>query len=306
MRDAFIAELHDIAAGDDATMLLSADIGFAVFDRFRDEYPGRFMNMGVAEANMIGVSAGLTLSGMRPYVYTIIPFLTMRAFEQIRVDICIQNLPVVIVGVGGGLSYGVLGPTHHATEDVAVLRSLPNMTVIVPSDPAEAQAATRAAHDHDGPVYIRLGKNGEPALAGDPGSYAIGKAVTVRGGSDATIISGGPILKVACEAADELASEGLSCRVVNMHTVKPIDAEAVRQAAEETNALIVLEEHSIIGGLGSAVAEVVAEQAAGKPFKRIGIPDQFCYTVGSQEYHWMEQGFTANSVADSARKLLSA
>ncbi|MAF47465.1 MAG: hypothetical protein CMM10_04320 [Rhodospirillaceae bacterium] len=305
MRDAFIAALHNIAAEDDRVMLLSADIGFAVFDKFRDDYPGRYMNLGVAEANMIGVSAGLALSDMRPYAYTIIPFLTMRAFEQIRVDVCAQNQPVVIVGVGGGLSYGVLGPTHHATEDIAVMRALPNMTVIMPSDPAEARAATHAAHNLDGPVYIRLGKNGEPALK-DNGDYKIGQAVRLRKGSDIAIVSGGPILKVALEAADALEQDGLSCRVINVHTVKPIDADAIRESAEETKAMIVLEEHSIIGGLGSAVAEVLAESAIGKPFKRIGIPDMFCHTVGSQEYHWKEQGFTAESVAGSAKFLLQA
>ncbi|MBT3886953.1 MAG: hypothetical protein HOO19_05995 [Rhodospirillaceae bacterium] len=303
MRDAFIAALHDIAAEDDRVMLLSADIGFAVFDKFRDDYPGRYMNLGVAEANMIGVSAGLALSDMRPFAYTIIPFLTMRAFEQIRVDVCAQNQPVVIVGVGGGLSYGVLGPTHHATEDLAVMRALPNMTIVMPSDPAEARAATRAAHDHDGPVYIRLGKNGEPALT-DYSNFQIGKAAEVRSGSDVTIVSGGPILKVALEAADALEQDGLSCRVINIHTVKPIDADAILQAAVETNAMIVLEEHSIIGGLGSAVSEILAENAVGKPFKRIGIPDMFCHTVGSQEYHWQEQGFTAGEVAGSARILM--
>jgi transketolase len=305
MRDAFIAELHKIAATDDRAMLLSADIGFAVFDRFRDDYPGRFMNLGIAEANMIGVSAGLALSDMRPFAYTIIPFLTMRAFEQIRVDVCMQNLPVVIVGVGGGLSYGVLGPTHHAIEDVAVLRSLPNMTVITPCDPGEAKAATRAAYELGGPVYIRLGKNGEPPLV-DSDGFRIGKATTVREGADVTIVSGGPILKVALGAAEELARDGVSCRVLNMHTVKPIDAEAIGESARGTKAMIVLEEHSIIGGLGSAVSEVLAESGIGRPFRRLGIRDRFCHTVGSQDYHWQEQGFTPAEVAKSARSLLKA
>jgi transketolase len=305
MRDAFIAELNALAAEDERIMLLSADIGFAVFDKFRAAYPGRYINVGIAEANMIGMSAGLSLSGMRPYVYTIIPFLTMRAFEQIRVDVCIQNQPVVIVGVGGGLAYGHLGPTHHATEDIAVLRALPNMTVIVPSDPAETRAAMRAVHGHDGPVYIRLGKNGEPALA-DNDDFRIGKAVQMRGGDDLAIVSGGPILKVALDAADELAEAGISCRVLNIHTVKPIDAEAIVTAAKETKAMIVLEEHSVIGGLGSAVAEVIAENATGKPFKRIGVPDVFTYDGGTQEYHWAKQGLTPDSVKHTAQTLLTA
>jgi transketolase len=303
MRDAFIKSLHSLADSDPRVMLLSSDIGFAVFDQFRDSFPGRFLNFGIAEANMIGVAAGLTLSGMRPFAYTIIPFLTMRAFEQIRVDFCIQNQPAVLVGVGGGLAYGVLGPTHHATEDIAVMRALPNMTVITPSDPAEAQKATLAAHEHEGPVYIRLGKNGEHDLP-DYGDFKIGKSVRIKEGNDITIITGGPVLRVALDAAQALEGQGISCRVINMHTVKPLDHEAVITASSETKAIITLEEHSIIGGLGSAVAETLAESCTGIPFKRIGIQDQFCHTVGSQEFHWQEQGFTVANVSSVAASLL--
>src|SRR5262245_5336881 len=176
MRDAFNAELNDIAAANPETFLLTADIGFQVFDRFRDEHPGHFINMGVAEANMIGVAAGLAMSGKFPFVYTIIPFLTMRAFEQIRVDICIQNQNVKIVGVAGVVAYGTLGPTHHSIEDFAILRALPNMTVIVPCDPLETRLAVRAAVELKGPVYVRLGKNGEPTLHKEKYAFSIGKA----------------------------------------------------------------------------------------------------------------------------------
>ena len=180
MRDAFIKELYDIVGEDDRVLLMSGDIGFKVFDRFRDDYKGRFFNMGIAEANMIGVSAGLAMSGKRPVVYTIIPFLTMRAFEQIRVDLAMHNLPVLIVGVGGGLAYDTLGPTHHSIEDVSLMRSLPNMTVLVPSDPHETRQVTRAAHECDGPVYIRLGKNGDPALQKTYDNFEVGKARLMR------------------------------------------------------------------------------------------------------------------------------
>jgi transketolase len=282
---------------------LSGDIGFAVFDKFRDAYPERFMNFGIAEANMMGASAGLALSGMRPFTYTIIPFLTMRAFEQIRVDVCLQNQPVKIIGVGGGLAYGNLGPTHHSIEDVAILRALPNMTVITPSDPGEAKRATVAAHQHDGPVYIRLGKNGEPKLY-EAQDFVIGRALTLRDGRDATIVSAGPILQVALAAADLLGKRGLACRVINMPTIKPLDAEAIEAAAEETDAILVLEEHSIIGGLGSAVAEVVAEQGTGVKFRRVGVRDQFCHAIGSQAFHWADQGWTPEGIAGQLTDLL--
>lgn len=303
MRDAFIAELHELAAQDPNVLLLTCDIGFSVFDRFRESFPGRFVNFGVAEANMIGVSAGMALSGKRPFAYTIIPFLTMRAFEQIRVDLCIQNQPVVLVGVGGGLAYGVLGPTHHALEDIAVMRALPNMTIVTPSDPLEAKKAVRAAHQHDGPTYIRLGKNGEPDLP-DYGEFVPGKAVIVRQGDDATIISSGPILRVAIDAAEALERNGIKCRVINMHTIKPIDKDVISQAAHETGAMIVFEEHSIIGGLGSAVSEVLAECGTALPFKRLGVPDRFCLDVGEQSFQWQKQGLTAENIVASLRSML--
>ena len=304
MRNAFNNELYDIAASNPDVLLLTSDIGFQVFDRFRDDFYGRFINMGVAESNMIGVAAGLALSGKLPVVYTIIPFLTMRAYEQIRVDVCIQNLPVKIVGVGGGLAYGTLGPTHHSIEDVAILRALPNMTVVVPCDPLESRKATRAAFEHHGPIYVRLGKNGEPPLYENDYEFQIGRAVTLRYGTDATIIVAGPVTKLALEASVRLDQVGISVRVLNMHTIKPIDQDAIRQAARDTGAIVTVEEHSVIGGLGSAVAEVLAEVPAGVPFRRLGINDSFCYGVGSQDYHFQQQGITVEAINSTLLHLL--
>lgn len=306
MRDAFIAELHALAAEDPALLLLSGDIGFKVFDRFREAYPGRFLNMGIAEANMIGMSAGLAMSDKHPFVYTIIPFLTMRTFEQIRVDVCMHRQPVRIVGVGGGLSYDILGPTHHAIEDVAILRALPFMTVVVPSDPQQARAATRAAHALPGPIYIRLGKNGEPLLPGGEAPFVLGQALLRRSGHDVTLIGCGPILSMGLKAADQLAEQGISCRVLDMHTVKPLDEAAVLAAARETRAIVTLEEHSRIGGLGSAVAEVLAEQGSAVPFRRLGLADTFTYEVGSQSYLLARHGLTADSVAATLYNLVSS
>jgi transketolase len=304
MRDAFAAELYEIVASDPRVLLLTADIGFKVFDRLAGDFPGRFLNMGVAESNMIGVSAGLALEGKRPCVYTIIPFLVMRAFEQIRVDVCIQNLPVKLVGVGGGLAYGALGPTHHSIEDIAILRALPNMTVMTPCDPVESRKATRAAFDHPGPVYLRLGKNGEPRLYAADYEFKIGRAVQMRQGKDATIVVTGAVARLALEAADRLAEEGLSVRVLNVHTIKPIDREAILQAAHETPAMVSVEEHNIIGGLGSAVAEVLAESRVAISFRRCGIQDTFCYGVGSQEYHLKRQGVTSQAISHTVLTLV--
>lgn len=305
MRDAFCQELNKLAVDNPDLMLLTGDIGFQVFDSFREKYPDRFYNMGVAEANMVGVSAGLALSGKKPFIYTIIPFLTMRPFEQIRNDICMQNQPVKIVGVGGGLAYGVLGPTHHSIIDLAILRTLPNMTLISPCDPLEARLATRAAFFHPGPVYIRLGKNGEPALYDSDYDFKIGKAVRMRQGDDATIITCGSVTRVALDTAESLKEKGIGVRVINMHTLKPLDTEIILKAAEETKAVVTVEEHSIIGGLGSAVAEVLAEAKSNAAFKRVGINDVFSYSVGNQAYHLEKQGITVPNVSDIILKLIN-
>jgi len=305
MRDAFIAELNQLAAEDDRVLLLSGDIGFKVFDHFRDTYPDRYFNMGIAEANMMGAAAGMAMSGKRPVVYTIIPFLTMRAYEQIRVDVAMQDQPVMIVGVGGGLAYDILGPTHQSIEDVAILRAMPNMVVLTPSDPAETRAAVRAAHEHAGPVYLRLGKNGEPPLGDGADDFEIGRAITLRSGTDVSIVASGPILDVGLRAADLLEQRGISCRVINVHSIKPFDAEAVLSAARETKAMVSLEEHNIIGGLGSAVAEVLAEGACSTKFKRLGIPDVFTFEVGSQAHLFELYGLTAETIAEALASMLS-
>lgn len=299
MRDAFIAELNQLADADPRLLLLAGDIGFKVFDRFREVYGKRFINCGIAEANMVGMSAGLAMRGLRPFVYTIVPFLTMRAFEQIRVDLCMHDQPVVLVGVGGGLAYDVLGPTHHAIEDVAIMRALPRMAVVVPCDPDEARQATVAAHSYEHPVYIRLGKNGEPSLGTrNLAPFELGRARLLREGSDVAIIGCGPILKISLEAAQLLEKQGLSCKVIDMHTIKPLDADAVVQTAKTVKALVAIEEHSTLGGLGSAVAETLAEHQCTIPFRRFGISDCFTSMVGKQECLLRQHGLTAEALAD--------
>jgi len=285
MRTAFVRSLIDSARADDRVFLLVGDVGYSLVEPFAQEFPDRFINIGVAEQNMIGIATGLAMSGKTVFAYSLANFPTLRCVEQIRNDICYHNANVKIVASGGGLAYGALGATHHVTEDIAIMRSLPNMTVIAPADPAESALATRAITKWAGPCYLRLAKTGDPLLHKRKPDFKIGKAIMVRNGGDITLITTGGILKNAMLAAEQLKREGIHCRILSMPTLKPLDVKAVLAAATETGAIVTVEEHNIIGGLGSAVSEVLAEwdhpQIA---FRRMGINDAFCSQVGSQEY----------------------
>ena len=298
MRAAFVRGLTAAARRDPRIMLLTSDLGYKIFDAFAGEFPGRFLNVGVAEANMIGVAAGLALGGMRPFAYSIAPFATLRCLEQIRNDVCYHNLPVSIVGVGGGYSYGPNGPTHHSLEDIAVMRALPNMAVVCPGDPAETELAVLAAAARGGPVYLRIGRAGDPVVHRAPPSFQIGQAITMREGRDCTLISTGNILPVALDAADRLRAGSISCGVLNMHTVKPLDEAALHVCSRETRALFTIEEHSRIGGLGSAVAEWCAGNHILGPLLSFGAHDAFAPLTGSQSYLRAQNGLTAEHVAE--------
>lgn len=304
MRDAFAQELTLLALEDPRVVMLSGDIGNRLFDKFKAAAPDRFFNCGVAEANMIGVAAGLAADGMRPIAYTIVPFVTTRCLEQIRVDLCYHKLPAVIVGVGGGLSYASLGATHHSCEDIAFLRMLPNMTVICPGDAVEVRLALRAALKLDGPCYIRIGKKGEPVVHQKPPAFRIGKAIIVRPGRDVCLLSTGNLLPLALETAAALAKRKVSAQVVSFHTVKPLDAALLRAAFAKFSVVATLEEHSVLGGLGGGVAEWLSDQKCCKArLLRIGTPDEFLHEEGEQEHareHW---GLTPAAVA---RRVLAA
>ncbi len=296
VRNAFIRGLTSLAAADPSVVFLTADLGYKIFDDFATRFPGRFMNAGVAESNMVGVAAGLALGGFRPFIYSIVPFATLRCFEQIRNDVCYNHVPVTIVGVGGGYSYGPNGPTHHALEDIAAMRSLPNMTVICPGDPVETELAVAALGAHREPTYLRLGRAGDPVVHREPPQFQIGKAITMRSGSDCTLISTGGMLPVAMEAAVLLAND-ISCRVVSMHTVKPLDEVTLSECCRETEALFTLEEHSRIGGLGSAVGEWLSDNNLQFPLHSFGTRDSFMHVSGSQEYLRDDQGLSAPRIA---------
>jgi transketolase len=298
MRNAFAAEITALAAQDERIVLLSGDIGNRLFDEFKERYPRRFLNCGVAEANMIGLAAGLALSGLRPVTYTIASFTTVRCLEQIRVDACYHHLPVVIAGVGAGLSYAANGCTHHSCEDIALLRVLPGMTVVCPGDACEVRLALRAALQEDGPVYLRLGKKGEPVVHQQPPEFIIGKGITVRAGTDVCLLSTGNMLPVTISAAEELAPYGISARVVSLHTVKPLDSDLLAALFAAFPLVVTVEEHSILGGLGGCVAEWLADRPP-QPGRliRIGTADHFLHEAGEQDHAREHYGLTPEKIA---------
>lgn len=305
MRNSFLNELFELAKKDERIVLIVGDLGFGVVTPFMEQLPRQFLNAGVAEQNMTGMAAGMALSGKIAFTYSIGNFPTMRCLEHVRNDVCYHNANVKIVTVGGGFAYGAMGATHHAIEDLAVMRSLPGIMVVAPGDPVESRAATRAITEYPGPCYLRLGKAGEPIVHQAPIQFELGKAIQMREGRDATLISTGGILQTAVRTAECLAKEGIETRVLSMHTLKPLDTEAVLAAAQETRAILTLEEHSIVGGLGSAVAEVLAEADIPRiPFKRIGVPPAFSPHIGSQEYMQERHGLTPEAIARTVENIL--
>lgn len=304
MRNAFAAELTAVAGENERVVLLAADIGNRLFDDFKASYPKRFFNCGVAEANMASMAAGMALCGLRPITYTITPFNTTRCLEQIRVDICYQKLPVIVVGVGAGLSYASLNATHHSCEDIAFLRALPNMTVVCPGDPWEVRSALRAALAHDGPVYVRIGKKGEPAVHDCAPQLTIGKGMVLRDGSEVCLLGTGVLLPAALEAANRLEKQGVSTRVVSFHTVKPLDEMLLAEAFARFSVVATVEEHSILGGLGGSVAEWLADRPPQKArLLRIGTADRFMYESGGTAFARKFFHLTPESIADRVMRL---
>jgi len=283
LRDAYLSTLYSLARDDRNVMALVGDNGTIVYDKFRASFPDQFLNCGIAEATMVAVAAGLASCGKIPFVYTIIPFLTMRAYEQVKNDVCLQKQNVKLVGIGAGFVYSALGPTHHAIEDLAIMRVLPNMTILSPASPLEAQKATRAAAMIKGPVYLRLGTSREPEIYQDDYDFEIGRAVCIQGGTDVTIVATGSIVYDALQAAISLRNKHISARVINMHTIKPLDIQVLLEAARETNAIVTVEEHSVIGGLAEAVSSILLDE---NPYPvvmgKLGL-DDFCHGYGQHQ-----------------------
>jgi transketolase len=298
MRGAFFRALLELAEQDERVHLVVGDLGFGVVEEFARRFPKRFLNAGVAEQNMTGIAAGMALSGKIVFTYSIANFPILRCLEQVRNDVCYHNANVKIVAVGGGLAYGALGATHHATEDLAILRSLPRMVVVAPGDPVETEAATRAVMEHAGPCYLRLGRAGEAKIHSTKIDFILGKAIEMRAGRDLTLICTGGMLETAMRVADILHNASVQTRVLSMHTVRPLDTAAVERAVRETAAVFTLEEHSVVGGLGGAVAEFLAENwETPLTFKRFGLASEFSSFIGSQEYMRDHHGLSAEAIA---------
>ena len=306
MRSKFNEILVALAREDERIWMVLADIGYGEIEPFAEAFPERFYNVGVAEQNMTGVACGIAMEGNIVVTYSIANFPTLRPLEQIRNDVCYHDANVKIVIIGGWLAYGALGVSHQATEDIAIMRALPNMVVVCPADLAEAEAATRAMIEYEGPLYYRCGYKKEPDIHAGPIDFTLGRAIRVRDGGDATIIFTGTVGNQATLAAEELEKDGVRCRVVSMHTVKPIDNEAILAAARETGAIITVEEHQLSGGLGSAVAEVLCDATVfPKKFLRIALPDVYVTKVGSHEWLLDQYGLSAPKIAASVRRTLS-
>jgi transketolase len=305
VRNAFFEALFELALHDERIVFITGDLGYRVVEKFMEQRPRQFLNAGVAEQNLTGMAAGMALTGKIVFTYSIANFPTLRCLEQIRNDVCYHDANVKIVAIGGGFAYGAMGATHHAIEDLAVMRAMPSLGVVAPGDPAEARAATRALVAQPGPCYLRLGKAGEPVVHPGPIDFQIGKAIRFRDGDDLTLISTGGALNLAARAAERLEKDGIAARVLSMHTLKPLDTAAVLAAAVETRLVVTLEEHSIVGGLGSAVAELLAETPDVRVrFKRLGLPPAFSPHIGAQDYLLERHGLTPDAVATTVKSLL--
>jgi len=305
MRNAFAEEITALAATDPGVVLLSGDIGNRLFDRFKETAPERFFNCGVAEANMMSVAAGMALSGLRPVVYTITPFVTTRCLEQIRVDVCYHKAPVTIVGVGSGLGYASLGPTHQSMEDIAFLRPLPNISIVCPGDPWEARAALRAALQVDAAVYIRLGKKGEPPIHAASPVFQLGRSIRMAQGRDLCILSTGLMTRYAMEAAERLRLTSLSAAVVHIHTIKPLDEALLAEIFAAYPLVATLEEHGLFGGMGSAVAEWASDQ--GKPGARLirfATADHYLHEAGGRSHVLRHHGMQPDQISNRLRSAI--
>lgn len=296
MRNAFAQEITKLAGADPRVVLLMADIGNRLFNEYKAAFPDRFYNCGVAEQNMISMAAGMASEGFRPVCYTITPFVTARCLEQIRVDVCYHEMPVTIVGTGSGLSYASLGATHHSCEDIATLRALPGMIVMAPADGPEVRGSLQAVLAQDHPAYLRIGKKGEPEVHTEIPKLRIGKAIKIRNGDRSCILSTGNMLPTALEAAESTGST-----VYSFHTIKPLDRELLASVFNLYHTVLTLEEHSLVGGLGSAVAEWFVDQPTPPAAKllRLGTTDEFLHETSTQESAREHYSLTSKDIVEA-------
>ena len=298
MRKAFAKKLTELVSGNKNIYLLTGDLGFSVFDEYKEKFPENFINMGVSEANMIGVAAGMAMRGKQVFVYSIIPFVTFRCLEQIRNDLCLQNLPVKIVGVGEGVSYGTAGPTHHAIEDIGIMSSLPNLTVISPGDPIEVEKVVEQSLNLTSPCYIRLGKSGEENLNSPEIDLKIGKGNIIKQGGDIAIISTGNMLSTAVKVSNILKEENISPMVISLHTIKPLDENLLKAISKTIKHIFVLEEHISSCGLCSRISFFYSQENIKVNLTCIGLPDSFVYLVGKQDFLREIYGLDVKGIKD--------
>lgn len=305
MRDAVIDEIERIAKTDGRIDVMTADLGYSVLENFAGQFPKRFYNVGISEQFMSSAAAGLALNGRVVFTYSIGNFATLRCIEQIRNDICYHKANVKIIAVGGGFSYGQLGMSHHATEDIAMFRALPNMRVLTPADPEEARAAVRYAVQTEGPCYIRLARRGEPILYAKAGEYCAEKVQTVQEGEKAALLLCGPLLKEGIKAAGLLAEEKINVGVYSVPCIKPLDVETIRKLGKRYPLLLTAEEHVTAGGLGGAVAEVIAGMnGTHASLIRLGLQDVFTSIVGSHDYLCDFYGISGEKIAQTVREVI--
>lgn len=306
MRRTCLLSLHDLAQADPRVVFIGSDITKRDLEQLAADFPDRFFLEGIYEAHIMGMAAGMALSGKIPYINTIATFLTRRCFEQVLIDVGLHNLPVRLIGSGGGVVYAPLGPTHLANEDIALMRAIPNMAIVAPCDKDEMARLMPQTLAWPGPIYIRLAKGGDAIVSRREKPFQIGKAILLREGTDVLYVTTGITTQVALEAAERLAKQGISAAVLHMHTVKPLDTEALLEHSGRVRAVITAEEHTLIGGLGSAVAEVLLESklAGAFRFKRLGFPDVFTEELGSQSDIMKKYGLSAESLEQTAQALI--
>ena len=305
MRDAFARVLEQEMEQNERIVLITGDLGFGVLQRIQERFPNRLINAGIAEQGMVSMAAGLASTGRTVLVYSIGNFPVLRPLEQIRNDCVYHNADVKIVCVGGGFVYGSLGMSHHATEDMAIMRAIPGITCYTPGDPAETEAMTRDMLWRRGTCYLRLGRGGEPAVHDGPvKGWTFPRAITLRGGKDIAILSAGGILTQAVDAAERLAEKGISARVVSFPCLKPLDEDTVKELLNTFRRIVTVEEHTIIGGFGSAVCELAAETGSGCRVKRIGLEDCFTAVVGDRQYLREVYGMDGKAIAEKAEAFL--
>jgi transketolase len=307
MRRKALDMVYEMAKADPRVFFIGSDLGFGTLKDFQREIPGRFFMEGINEAHAIGMAAGLALEGKIVYVNTIATFLSRRCYEQVALDLCLHNLPVRLIGNGGGLVYAPLGPTHLAIEDLAIFRALPNMTILAPADADEIERLMPQTRDLPGPVYIRLAKGFDPIVSRPDMPCVLGKGLAMRRGQDALAVTTGITLKLALDAAETLAAKGVSLGVLHLPTVKPLDTHLLLEMASSAKAVLTVEEHVLNGGLGSAVIETLAEagMADGKRFKRLGIPDVFPDKYGTQDGLMARYGITSAAIVDTLTSFLN-